>query len=285
MNTTNRKIIFVFCLLMAFGFLATLSFAQQAQNPTVEQQLQKIIDNQGKIEQRLSNLERMQAGLANGLRALSTQGAQAPSRPPEIDPNQVYEINISQFPIQGKKDAKVTIVEASEVQCPYSRRFHPVLEEVLKAYPNDVNHVFLHFPLGFHPLAKPGAKAILAAGVQNKTFEMIDALFALSNEQLGELAKGPKEEYGKRAEELFKTVAKNIGLNVKKFTKDYEERDAEWEKIIQDNMTQAQKMNVRGTPTFFLNGRNTRARDFNSFKAEIDQILKGEDVSKKKVKN
>ena len=75
------------------------------------------------------------------------------------------------------------------------------------------------------------------------------------------------------SEAKYNEIAKNIGLNVAKFKKDYKEKDALWEKYIQADMALAGKVNVRGTPTFYINGRKTRARDFAAFKAEIDKIL------------
>jgi protein-disulfide isomerase len=57
---------------------------------------------------------------------------------------------------------------------------------------------------------------------------------------------------------------------------DYKNKDAQWEKQIQDDMQLAGSVDVRGTPTFYLNGRKTNARDLNSFKAQIDPILAGQ---------
>ena len=62
--------------------------------------------------------------------------------------------------------------------------------------------------------------------------------------------------------------------------KDYKKRDAEWEKLIEEDVKAAKSVNVRGTPTFFINGRLMRARDFQGFKAQIDNILQGKQQKK-----
>jgi protein-disulfide isomerase len=129
----------------------------------------------------------------------------------------------------------------------------------LKAYPNDVKYVIKNFPLPFHPHAKPAAKAALAAGEQGKYFEMADAL--MSNQQsLGDAK--------------YKELAQQIGLNLKQFEKDLKEKDAKFEAIIADDMQMVDAVDVRGTPTFFMNGKKTMARDAAGFKREIDLILK-----------
>ncbi len=117
-----------------------------------------------------------------------------------------------------------------------------------------------NFPLPFHPQAKPAAKAAFAAGEQGKYAEMADRLLA-NGQRLGE--------------EIFKKLAKDLGLNADKFWKDYQGKDAQWEKYIQEDITLGEQVGVRGTPTFYLNGRKTNARDLSEWKREIDQILSG----------
>ncbi len=65
-------------------------------------------------------------------------------------------------------------------------------------------------------------------------------------------------------------------MNYNKLMADYKNKDAQWEKQIQEDMQLVQSSDVRGTPTFFLNGRKTLARDDSSLKKEIDRILAGE---------
>ena len=214
------------------------------------------------ILSREQDLERRVAALENSLRDLQTGGAQQAQRegPPPEDYAKVYDIPIALSPVRGNPDAPVTIVAFNDYQCPFSARFHPAIMDVVKAYPNKVKFMIKNYPLPFHQQAMPGAKAVLAAGEQGKYFEMADALLA-DNKDL--------------SEERFKKEAEKLGLNAAKFLKDYKEKDAQWQDIIQKDLALGQNVNVAGTPAFYINGRKTQARDFDSWKREIDQILNG----------
>jgi len=178
--------------------------------------------------------------------------------PPSEDFSTVYNIAVDHSYVRGNKNAPVTIVEFVDFQCPFCARFHLPVIEVLKAYPKQVNYILKNFPLDFHPQARPAAKAAFAAGKQGKYWEMVDALL---------------ENGSNLSEAKYNELAKNLGLNVKKFLADYKNKDGQWESYIQKDITLASQVNVRGTPTFYINGKKTNARDVNSFKREIDQIL------------
>ena len=66
-------------------------------------------------------------------------------------------------PTKGAANAKVTIVEFSDFQCPYCGRVGPTLARLLEEYPDDVRIVYKHLPLSFHKQALPAAKASMAA--------------------------------------------------------------------------------------------------------------------------
>ncbi len=153
---------------------------------------------------------------------------------------------------------KVEIVEFSDFQCPFCSRFHPVIEQVLAAYPGKVSYVIKHFPLQFHPQAKPAVKAIFAAGEQGKYWEMVDLILKDNRD----VSDAKLEEY-----------AKQLNLNMKKFGESFADKDGKFEKLIQTDIELAGKTDVRGTPTFYINGKKTMARDLDSFKREIDAIL------------
>jgi protein-disulfide isomerase len=133
-----------------------------------------------------------------------------------------------------------------------------VIDQVLEAYPGKVKYVVKHFPLGFHQQATPAAKALLAAEKQGKFYEMLNVVLD-NNHQL--------------SAEKFIELAQGIGLNVDQFKKDLEENDAEWGEWIQDDFSLGTKVDVRGTPTYFLNGKKTIARTLGDFQKEIDAIL------------
>ena len=76
------------------------------------------------------------------------------------------------------------------------------------------------------------------------------------------------------SDDKFKELAGKAGLNVAQFLKDLKDKDALYEKVIQTDMELAGKSDVRGTPTYFLNGKKTNARTADVWKAEIAAILK-----------
>lgn len=178
--------------------------------------------------------------------------------PPSEDMNKVYDIPIDHSPVLGDKNAPVMIVEYVDFQCPFCSRFHGPVLDVLKMYPGKVSYMIKHFPLSFHPQAAPASRAALAAGEQGKFFEMANAILA-DNKNL--------------SDDRFKELAKELKLDEKKFWKDYTEKAAQYDEIIKKDMQLGSQIDVRGTPTYYINGKKTVARDVNSYKREVDAIL------------
>lgn len=80
--------------------------------------------------------------------------------------------------VRGNKNAKITIVEYSDFDCPFCGRFHSTPQEILKKYDGKVNWVLRHFPLTtIHPNAQKKAHIAECAGDQGKFWEMSDVLF------------------------------------------------------------------------------------------------------------
>lgn len=219
--------------------------------------LSEVLRKQQDLDRRLNDLE---AKLKPILTAFEGAQRQQQQQPPSEEYTKVYDIEVAHSPIKGNKDAPVTIVEFVDFQCPFCQRFHPAITQAAEAYPGKVKHMLKNFPLSFHPQARPASKAAFAAGEQGKYWEMVELLLA-NNREL--------------TDDKFKEHAKSLGLNVDRFMKDYKDKDAEWEKRIEADMALGGKIDVRGTPTFFINGKKTMARDLDAFKREIDAILQG----------
>jgi protein-disulfide isomerase len=181
----------------------------------------------------------------------------APSRPGRPDPSKVYKVDIGDAPAKGPRTAKVKIVEWSDFQCPFCGRAGPTLEQVQKEYGEQVQIVFKHLPLSMHKKA-PGAHAAAeAASRQGKFWEFHDKLFA-NQRQLDDAT------YLKYAEEL--------GLDIPKFKAD--SASPAVKARIAEDMAQASKLGVTGTPAFFVNGRFlSGAQPFPAFKTVIDEAL------------
>lgn len=250
-----KEKLFIIAILLATVSIAINSYitAKSTQTLLIKPQIEDILRRQEAIENKLSSIESSITKMRSPFAAVDRA-----QMPPAENFDKEYKINIGRSYIKGNKDAKVTIVEFSDFQCPFSKRFHSVISEVLNAYPKDVKFIFKNFPLSFHPQARSAAKASLAAGAQEKYWEMVDLLFQ-NNEGL--------------SEEKYKQLAGQLGLNVEKFMQDYKEKDAEWEKIISEDLSAVDACEARGTPTFYINGKKTMARDLAGFKAEVDKIL------------
>ena len=165
-------------------------------------------------------------------------------------------------PRKGPKNAKVTIVEFSDFQCPFCTRVVPTLKEIHQKYPNDVAVVFVNQPLDFHAQARGAAKAFLAAHKQGKAWEMHDKMF----ENQKALQPADLERY-----------AKELGLNAARFKKDMD--DPATEKLVAADQALANSVGANGTPTFFINGQElSGARPFDAFKTIIDQEIKKADA-------
>src|SRR5205085_8704417 len=95
--------------------------------------------------------------------------------------DQVFKVLLGGSPSKGREDAKVTIVEWSDFQCPFCGRAANTMKEVERIYGSDLRLVFKHNPLPMHPDAPFAAKAAVAAGRQGKFWEMHDKLFEANN--------------------------------------------------------------------------------------------------------
>lgn len=158
----------------------------------------------------------------------------------------------------------ITIMEYADIQCPACRAYHPIVKEVLKAYPEQVKLVFKHFPLtAIHPNAMSAAIHAEAAGKQNKYFELVDLMY----EKQGEWSGLPNPDA------KFEEYAQSLKLDIEQFKKDV--GDAAIAKKVEDERNEGIKNGVSGTPTFFMNNKRiNNPADLAAFKILIDQELK-----------
>ncbi|WP_443096568.1 DsbA family protein [Pyxidicoccus fallax] len=168
-------------------------------------------------------------------------------------------------PSFGPTNAKVTIVEFSDFECPFCSRVTPTLTKIKEQYGKDVRVVFRHQPLPFHANAKPAAEASMAAHEQGKFWEMHDKLF--SNQKA--LDRASLEKY-----------AQELGLNVGKFKAALD--SGKYKAKVEADMAAGAAVGANGTPTFFINGREfVGAQPFESFKKVIDEeIAKADELLK-----
>ncbi len=215
--------------------------------------IEAVQASQKEILAKLEKIEKDQATILTRV-----QAGPAAAQRPQVDPNKVYEIPVANSAVRGPKNAPVTITMFSDFQCPFCAQSAPMVEEVLKAYPNDVNFVMKQFPLRqIHPNADAAARAALAAGKQGKFWEMHDELYKNMRNLTPETIKG---------------LAEKMGLDTKKFEADMNSDDAK--KEVDGDLALGQKSDVRGTPTLFINGKIVVNRSADGMKAQVAEELK-----------
>jgi len=179
--------------------------------------------------------------------------------------DQIFKVVVGEAPTKGPADARVTIVEFSDFQCPFCSRVVPTVKQIEETYGKDVRVVFKNNPLPMHQDAPNAAKAAVAAWKQNKFWEMHDAMFAAQKVPDGLKPIG------------LEKIAKDIGLDVEKFKADMANVDTQ--QLIESDKTQARQLGATGTPSFFINGvKVSGALPFDSFKTIIDAAMKRADA-------
>ncbi len=202
--------------------------------------------------------------LVQGTTTAITPGQPAPSTAP-----QKVDVKEGHLPILGNKDAKVTIVEFSDFQCPFCKRFVDDTFQQLKTTYIDTgkaNLVYRHFPLtSIHPNAQKAAEASECANEQGKFWEFHDTLFKNQDTWAPKAAADVATD--------FTTYAGELGLNTDQFSTCVS--SGKYTKAVSDDTAEGTTAGVTGTPAFFINGYLlVGAQPFSEFKAKIDPMLK-----------
>ncbi len=183
------------------------------------------------------------------------------------------EVSIGDSPYKGAVDAKVTLIEFSDYQCPFcSRHYRDVMPPIVKDYVDTgkVKYVMMEHPIpSLHKNAYDASLAALCAGAQGKYWEMHNIMFD-NQKDLGV--------------DSLKSFAATIGLNTSEFDACLDSR--EFEKQVNLGIATATKLGASGTPGFVLGLTDQKdptkvkasvyikgAQSFDNFKANIDQLL------------
>jgi len=178
-------------------------------------------------------------------------------------------VSVKGSPYLGRKNAPLTLVEFTDYQCPYCKRFYDqTFDELKKAYidTGKVRFVSRNLPLQFHPYAEGAALAAACAGDQGKAnyWKMRDSLFSHSPALQGDQVQG---------------YAKELGLNMKSFNRCVESK--KHRNRIQQDMADARSIGITGTPSFLLGKGDdviegeklVGAQPFAAFDARIKALL------------
>ncbi len=197
------------------------------------------------------------------------EGLRAPRAGAERPPDVKVRVDLAGAPVLGRADAPVTLVEFTDLECPYCRAFHVGAFERLKREYIDtgkVRFITRDFPLDFHPNARPAALAVRCAGEQGKFWEMRHVV-TLHASSLG------PPTYDRLAGELkLDTTRFQACIAADRYRAE-----------IDRDVAEATKAGVTGTPSFVLGAttpgtaveglRIVGAQPFGVFEARIKALL------------
>ncbi|HSV95275.1 MAG TPA: DsbA family protein [Spirochaetia bacterium] len=154
-------------------------------------------------------------------------------------------------------ETKVTIVNFSDMECPACKRAHELMKSLDST--SGVRMIFRHFPLGIHRYSQISARAVEAARVMGKEWEMMDLLFEKQEEWSTEV----------KVEDKLIEYAKSLGLEETVFKEKLNSSEVMAE--VQKDLNLGNSLRLSGTPTIFVNGEQI-AIDF--VVAKVNELLK-----------
>jgi protein-disulfide isomerase len=144
----------------------------------------------------------------------------------------------------GVEEGIITVTEYADFQCPACASFYPIVSQVKEQFKDQVRFEFKHFPLvQIHPNATAAHRAAQAAAAQGKFWEMHDLLF--QQLQAWNQSTNPTS--------VFEGYAQQLNLDMEKYKTD--SQSSETLAVINADIDAGKKINVTGTPTFFIDGK------------------------------
>jgi len=179
---------------------------------------------------------------------------------------ELVEATVDDDPFLGAEYAQVVIIDFSDYECPFCKKFYNnIFPDFKKDFldTNKVKYVYRDFPLNIHPKAKNAAQAAECARDQNRFWEMHAKLFE-------------KQSEWRKSTDLNETLvgyAVEIGLNKAVFSACL--NDEKYLEEVEKDRADALAAGARGTPTLFVNGEIIRGvpQSYESFKALIESEL------------
>ncbi len=235
-------------------FVAEKKIPESQINPQIKERINSYLQSQ-------KRQELIQAHLA---KLTKSEPVEVYFKKPRMD----IQVEVGEnAPILGKSDAPVTIVEFSDFQCPFCSRGAETMHQVKKKYGNKVKIAFRHFPLPMHTEADEASAAAMCVHEQNKDkfWKYHDILF---------------KNQDKMDDESLAKYAKEVGVDEKKFKECYDSK--KYVDLVKKDMEYGEKLGVRSTPTFFVNGQLVSgALPIESFSEIIDEELEYQKQQKK----
>lgn len=179
-------------------------------------------------------------------------------QPSAVPANARLDIPVGTAPVWGPATAPITIIEFSDYECPYCKKWHAeTWVQLQQAYPNQIRLVYKDFPLyQAHPNASPAAKAARCANDQDKYWQFHDRIFTATS----------------LSSQYFEKIAQDLSLDLLKWKNCI--NSTKYDADITADYQYGAQLGISGTPTFFINGiRLVGAQPFAAFKQIIDKEL------------
>lgn len=175
----------------------------------------------------------------------------------------------SEDKVKGNPEAKVELIEYGDFSCPACGAIHPIVEQAIQSYQDDIVFTFRHFPLErLHPNAVAAHRAAEAAANQGKFWEMYDLLY--QRQQVWTRQGSGVSVEG--AIETFKQFATELNLDMEQYQADTQSQETF--NAIDLDIQSGNQLGVSGTPTFFLNGEKiNNPRSYEELAAVIEQAI------------
>jgi len=189
----------------------------------------------------------------------------------DISQDLMSKINVRGRPVRGNANAKVTIVNFDDFQCPFCSRMHSTLfPNVLQAYGDKVKIIYKDYPLvEIHPWAMRAAINGNCLGEQNGDAYWDFADYVHSNQK--DIAGKTRAEAFVNLDKVTQTQVQKHGLDQQKLQACVQKQD---ESGVRASMAEGDSLGVDSTPTLFINGeRLTGAMSEQELRSILDRAL------------
>lgn len=208
--------------------------------------------------------------LQNGNTTAKTQVVDTNKAPDTAEPTEPTAVNLDPVTqedhVKGNRNARYALVEYSDVDCPYCKKFHATAQQMLKEYGDKVMWVYRNFPLEqLHPDAPKkaiAAECVAKLAGNDKYWLFLDELEVTTKTELSEVY----------------NIASRLGLNAAAFKTCVDKNETQ--SLVEADQQSGAKAGVRGTPGNFLLDTKTGeivtlpgAVPYSMLKSSLDQLI------------
>lgn len=229
------SVIFLSLLLSPLGLAQTTDEAQIQR--LVQQEVQRLIDSEGVLDAAIEK------GIAAYIVKQRLAAEQAKAQQQRDKSKNLRPVTAERDHIFGNPDAPITIIEYSDFECPFCKRFHPTVVKLIENNKDSLRWVYRHFPLGFH---NPGAQKQAEATECVAELKGNDAFWDYSDKIYSRTKSGGK---GFPVSKL-RSLAEEIGVDGDAFSTCLD--SGKMTARVKEDIANGAMVGVTGTPAAFI---------------------------------